>query len=251
MQKTNQEKDNTPANVEIVFLSDERKGQALGFNADVISFGRSSDCNVVFQNAPLTVSRVHARIVTNGDYYLFENIGPNGSLVNGKPVQRCELVSGDVIQFSNAGPSVRFIGHRRNQHSSRPSALSLHVGTDVYEFPTGSVVFGSAEDCDCIMPGLAPHHVLVRFEDQVCQAKNLSQQDVILVNGKLQKFEAVLTEDSSLQIGRDGPRFKYIGAGRLIKVEEKQRSQSSDELRTYIIPAPRPSLLDKFKRSKD
>jgi len=236
---------------EIIFLSDERKGEAVAFDNDVVSFGRSPDCNIVFRGAPLTVSRVHARIIKKSRFYLFENIGPNGSLVNGKPVQRCELNSGDVIQFSEGGPSVRFIAPPASPDQSEDSLLNLHVGQDVHAFPSGTMLIGSAEDCDYIFQGIESHHALIQYENGDCRVKNLAAQDVLFVEGKMQQTECSLQEDVVLQIGRDGPRFKYLGSGRLLRVKDKHQSQSSDELRTYIIPAPKPSLLDKFKRSKN
>jgi len=248
---SNPETENQAKDIEIVFLSDELKGQVMAFSTDVISFGRSPDCNVVFRGAALTVSRVHARIIKKSRIYLFENIGPNGSLVNGKPVQRCELVSGDVIQFSDSGPSVRFIANPRVNQSSEENALHLYVGAEQQSFASGTILIGSAEDCDFLFNGIEPHHALLHYEQGKCWVKNLAQQDIVLLDGKSQPAEALLQEDSTLQVGRDGPRFKYLGSGRLVKLKEKQQSLSSDELRTYIIPAPKPSLFDKFKRSKN
>lgn len=248
---TDATENNPGGNVDIVFLSDDCKGQVLSFSADVISFGRSPDCNVVLRAAPLTVSRVHARIIKKSRFYLFENIGPNGSLVNGKTVQRCELASGDVIQFSDSGPSVRFIAHPKESETRSDSVLYIHNATEVLGFESGTVVIGSAEDCDCIFKGLEPHHALVQFELGACRIKNLAQQDHIYIDGKPEKVAREIQDDTNIQIGRDGPRFKYLGAGRLILLKEKLQNMSSDELRTYIIPAPKPSLFDKFKRPKN
>ena len=160
------------------------------------------------------------------------------------------IAIGDVIQFSDSGPSIRFIAYQTPDEQATHDVLYLHIGADVHSFPSGTLLIGSAEDCDCIVNGVEAHHALLQYEDGICRVKNLTENDAIILDGKLQKFDATIQDDASLQVGRDGPRFKYLGNGRLIKLKEAQQTVSSDELRTYIIPAPKPSLLDKFKRSK-
>lgn len=99
---------NVKYTVQIVHLDGNDKGLIKRFSSKNITFGRHSNCDVVLKHAALTVSRVHAKIVLKNGRFILESIGPNGSFVNGKYVEKTQLYSDDVIKFSASGPSVQF-----------------------------------------------------------------------------------------------------------------------------------------------
>jgi two-component system, cell cycle response regulator len=78
-------------------------GQVFTLEPDEIVMGRGRDADVRIDDVGL--SRKHARIVrTSGQGYAIEDLGStNGIFVNGRTVERAELVSGDRVQL---GPTV-------------------------------------------------------------------------------------------------------------------------------------------------
>jgi pSer/pThr/pTyr-binding forkhead associated (FHA) protein len=62
--------------------------------------GRSRDADV--RIADLNVSRKHAEVRQRGDEYVVVDLGStNGTLLNGKPVERASLKEGDVITLGS------------------------------------------------------------------------------------------------------------------------------------------------------
>jgi pSer/pThr/pTyr-binding forkhead associated (FHA) protein len=65
---------------------------------ETIAVGRDLENNLVLNESG--VSRNHARIAAeNGHYYLRDLNSTNGTTVNGLPVERKRLQSGDIVSF--------------------------------------------------------------------------------------------------------------------------------------------------------
>ncbi|GAB4195678.1 MAG: hypothetical protein OHK0013_02110 [Sandaracinaceae bacterium] len=84
-------------------------GRVRELDQDVITFGRLPTCDVAFDpHADLDASGSHAEIRREGDAWVLRDVGSrNGTLVNGRPVQRHVLVDGDEIEFGTGGPRVK------------------------------------------------------------------------------------------------------------------------------------------------
>jgi hypothetical protein len=83
---------------EIYTLSVDRKVHELVKERVVL--GRSRDADV--RIADLNVSRKHAEVRQRGDEYVVVDLGStNGTLLNGKPVERASLKEGDVITLGS------------------------------------------------------------------------------------------------------------------------------------------------------
>ncbi|MGN0223824.1 MAG: FHA domain-containing protein [Muribaculaceae bacterium] len=68
-----------------------------------IIIGRSRNCNVVVPNE--RVSREHARITVQNGQFVFENVGANGSTLNGQPLVGPTIVNpGDNIMLAGVAP---------------------------------------------------------------------------------------------------------------------------------------------------
>ena len=248
--------------VEIMYLSGERKGEVDCFNNDIISFGRSPECDVIFQGAALTVSRIHAKILKKDQQYYLENMGPNGCFVNGARVQRALLCSGDVIKFSASGPKIRVL-YRNKQPGERnqsPRAyplppdmeLTIQFAANTQTFCKDRVLLGSDDGCDFILKneGLQARHIQLRVRGRDCYIEPLAGEKGVLLNGRYIQVERKLETNDIVRLSNDGPRFVYLGDGKLIQQEEKKHhgfeAQSNDSARTYIIPA-KPTLLGNLK----
>lgn len=75
-------------------------GKRFELTHDAATIGRQSDCEVALADVE-SVSRHHARIVREGDNYFAVDLGSrNGTFVNGKRVEHCQLRGGDRLAVS-------------------------------------------------------------------------------------------------------------------------------------------------------
>jgi pSer/pThr/pTyr-binding forkhead associated (FHA) protein len=75
-----------------------RRGETFTLD-DEVTVGRGGGCGIVLDDS--FVSQVHARVFRrNGDVYVEDLGSRNGTLLNGRPVERAERVRrGDRVQF--------------------------------------------------------------------------------------------------------------------------------------------------------
>lgn len=92
----------------LTFLSGSLRGKEACFAQAAVRIGRAPDCDVrLDRQADPEVSAHHAEIVAEGDgWLLIDTASTNGTLVNGEPVTRRRLVSGDLVVFGG-GASAR------------------------------------------------------------------------------------------------------------------------------------------------
>ena len=63
---------------------------------EIITIGREKDNDVIIEN--LAVSRCHTRLLRKGDEFILEDLNSsNGTFVNKRKIDRCELKEGDII----------------------------------------------------------------------------------------------------------------------------------------------------------
>lgn len=67
----------------------------------VITVGRSSHCDIIIPNE--NISREHARIYVAGGHYVYEDVGKNGSVINGR------VINGEKIAVA-AGAEILLAG---------------------------------------------------------------------------------------------------------------------------------------------
>lgn len=84
-------------------------GRVREFDQDVIRFGRLPTNDIVFDpHADLDASGNHAEIRREGGVWVLVDVGSrNGTLVDGRPVQRLVLRGNEEIEFGPGGPRVR------------------------------------------------------------------------------------------------------------------------------------------------
>lgn len=95
--------------VTFVHMDGPLKSQIQELREDEISIGRHSSCEVQFPKDLLMVSRIHARIIREGNRFKLMDESSNGTFVNGKPVKEIFLESGDVLDFAPGGPKMSFL----------------------------------------------------------------------------------------------------------------------------------------------
>jgi pSer/pThr/pTyr-binding forkhead associated (FHA) protein len=95
--------------IQLIHMEGPLKGQIQEFNQPEIFIGRSATCQVCFPKDLAIVSRVHARIVREGNRFMLMDQSTNGTFVNGKQVKEAILKDGDVLLFAEGGPKVSFL----------------------------------------------------------------------------------------------------------------------------------------------
>lgn len=86
---------------ELVFTRGPQKGQRVPLSKTMNVLGRDRTCDVDLQDE--YASRQHARIVIEGSRARLINTSPNGTRLNGKPVEQAVLNDGDLIGFGLEG----------------------------------------------------------------------------------------------------------------------------------------------------
>lgn len=71
----------------------------------IIRIGRSDDNQVVLYS--VVVSRHHLEIRRNGENWELENLGANGTYIDGKAVTKTEAVDGMIVRLASSGPQIQ------------------------------------------------------------------------------------------------------------------------------------------------
>jgi pSer/pThr/pTyr-binding forkhead associated (FHA) protein len=96
--------------VQLVHIHGPLKGEIQAFTDPVITIGRDPGCAVRFPADLVSISRVHARILREGNRFRLVDESTNGTFVSGKPVTETLLKTGDVITLSEeTGPKFSFL----------------------------------------------------------------------------------------------------------------------------------------------
>jgi hypothetical protein len=84
------------------YIHVEDSGEVIALSAEVTTVGRGRGVDIRLSDP--SVSRLHAEIVRRGPYVYVTDLGlsRNGTRVNGRPVARRVLASGDVLSFGAA-----------------------------------------------------------------------------------------------------------------------------------------------------
>ncbi|MFV2055288.1 MAG: FHA domain-containing protein [Thiohalomonadales bacterium] len=244
---------------QIVFLDGINKGEVAHFSSGIISFGRSPDCSVMLHRASLTVSRVHTKVIFKDNHFYLENASANGSFVNGIRQQNVKLTSGDVIGFSESGPKVRAIYklfEGPTEAGDQPR-ISLQYEGNNQSFRQDYVILGSSPECDfeIVHPLISPQHAVLFYSDGDLYIAHANDSNRIIINSHEIHNKTKLNTNDRIELNIDGPRFKYLGSGKIIHQHDHPDTSLSprgnEEMRTYIIPSRRTSMFDSFKSSKN
>lgn len=130
-------------------------GRVREIDQEVVRFGRLPTNDFAFDpHADLDASGNHAEIrKENGRYVLVDVGSRNGTLVDGRPVQRAVLDGGEEIEFGTGGPRVRIeIAASATTGRGAPTAPATPMAPVVAGDPTDPV---SAQGPTAFAPALA------------------------------------------------------------------------------------------------
>jgi len=280
--------------VQLVHMQGPLKGEIQELSEGDIRIGRHPDCQVLFPKELVTLSRVHARIVREGNRFKLIDQSTNGTYVNGQRVSETYLKDGDVIMFAEGGPKVSFLTRisdtppaqaqnvaapeiaapaaplrphqiqpltaqpfpqgRESQHPPRqpekpafaasvnqtspplkspsppamPTAekvkapLAIQYGPALKSFQSLPIVIGSGAGCDFLIshPGIRERHAQIFFAQERYWVKDLTGMNCITVDGQPIQTQMFLEPNAQLSLSEHGPKFKFLGGGRLAEIEE-------------------------------
>ena len=104
--------------------------------SNIITIGRSRNCNVVVSNE--RVSREHARISVQNGQFIYENLGSNGTTLNGQPITGPTVVNpGDNIMLADVAPLPwdDVMGLLSNDSEGTPTAFNPRSNHDQPQQP--------------------------------------------------------------------------------------------------------------------
>jgi pSer/pThr/pTyr-binding forkhead associated (FHA) protein len=239
--------------VQLVHIEGPLKGKIQDFLDSEISIGRHPSCQVQFPKDLAIISRKHALITREGNRFKFSDQSANGTFLNGKRVTEAYLKSGDVLIFAEGGPKVSFL--TRIEESAQaleklqsepvekikptpppaepaPEArvsiqkvqvpLVIQYGPTLRSFKELPVMIGKNPDCDFSLehPGILDRHAQLFFNQDQYWVKDLTGQNMVLINTAPVDVQAPLNPDDLLSLSPKGPTFRFLGGGRLAEHEE-------------------------------
>ncbi len=295
--------------VQLVHMQGPLKGEIQELADDEIRVGRHPDCQVQFPKETVTLSRIHARIVREGNRFKLIDQSTNGTFVNGHQITESFLKDGDVLMFAEGGPKVSFLTQigdaqtapkpepqqapapkpapaaqavapptptppRQMQATSQPqqpqptpvakppqappiampsspapkevqspqpfqaqpsspaassppvqtvkAPFAIQFGPALKSFQTLPIVIGSGAGCDFVIshPGVYERHAQIFFSQNQYWIKDMTGMNCITVGGRLVNVQAGLETDMQLSLSEQGPKFRFLGGGRLAEVED-------------------------------
>ena len=78
----------------------------FGNDQSTILIGRALDNHVVLYSAVVSRRHLEIRLNDRNDWEL-ENLGANGTFLNGKPIEKTALVDGMVVRLATSGPQIQ------------------------------------------------------------------------------------------------------------------------------------------------
>jgi pSer/pThr/pTyr-binding forkhead associated (FHA) protein len=105
------------------------------------------------------------------------------------------------------------------QETSVP--LVVQYGPNLLSFKKVPVTFGRSPESDFVvdLPSISGRHGQFFFSDNSYWIKDLTGKDTIRVNGQPAGLQFKLNLEDQVQLGPEGPLFKFIGGGRLIEMD--------------------------------
>lgn len=230
--------------IQIVHIDGPLKGEIQEFSDAEISIGRYPECHVHFPKDLRIVSKLHAKIVREGNRFLLINKSRNFTYLNGKPIQVQEeayLKSGDWLMFAQGGPKVSFLTKvkegRRVEEAQKHDEFNIDVqkkqiplviryGPTLRQFKTLPITIGKSPNCDFTIdhPSVLDQHVQLFFSEGQYWVKDLTGKNSVLINGQPINIKAPLKPDNQLSLSRQGPTFMFLGDGRLNEISSDKFS---------------------------
>ncbi len=100
--------------------------------------------------------------------------------------------------------------------------LVIQFGPTLQSFNLMPVSIGTDAGCDFVIANsaLAGRHVQIFFYENDYYAKDLTDRDMVTINGRPVGSQSVLAQGGELALTDQGPKFKFLGGGRLAEIPD-------------------------------
>ncbi len=100
--------------------------------------------------------------------------------------------------------------------------FTIQFGPTLRSFNELPITIGNNPACDYHMDHsmVLPQHMQIFFSQDQYWAKDLTGKNLVSINSIPVSTQAPLTKDCTLSLSPKGPKFQFIGQGRLVEVEE-------------------------------
>jgi pSer/pThr/pTyr-binding forkhead associated (FHA) protein len=111
--------------------------------------------------------------------------------------------------------------------------LVIQYGPTLRSFKELPVMIGKNPDCDFSLehPGILDRHAQLLFDRDQYWVKDLTGQNMVLINAAPVHIQAPLNPDDLLSLSPQGPTFRFLGGGRLAEHEEPAPELNSTQTR--------------------
>ena len=105
---------------------------------------------------------------------------------------------------------------------SSEAPLVLQYGPTLQSYDTLPITIGTDPGCDFVITSnvLTGRHVQLFFSAGEYYAKDLTGRNMVTINGRPVGSHAVLAQGAELALSENGPKFRFLGGGRLAEVQE-------------------------------
>jgi pSer/pThr/pTyr-binding forkhead associated (FHA) protein len=105
---------------------------------------------------------------------------------------------------------------------SANAPLVIQFGPTLQSYNLLPVTIGTDPACDFVIPNdaLAGRHVQIFFNENEYYAKDLTGRDMVSINGRPVGIQSVLAQGAELALTDRGPKFKFLGGGRLAELQD-------------------------------
>jgi len=105
---------------------------------------------------------------------------------------------------------------------STSAPLVIQFGPTLRSYKLLPVTIGTDPDCEFVIAdhALAARHVQLFFNDDSYYAKDLTGSGLVCINGRPIGDHAVLAQGAELSLSDRGPKFRFLGGGRLAEIQD-------------------------------
>jgi pSer/pThr/pTyr-binding forkhead associated (FHA) protein len=216
---------------------------------------------------------VSEAFLNNGDILLFADGGPKVSFLTKlvespadlppapeKPPARMKPPQPPPPTDSLSLPPEKPAAEMKIERTQMP--LIIQYGPTLRTFKELPVTLGRNPACDFSIdhPGLLDQHAQFFFSRDQYWIKDLTGKNLIAIDGSPINFQAVLHPQCQVSLSSRGPRFRFLGAGRLAEIEESPppepnipsrvpKAPSSPAKKSTKAPKAAKKIIDKFFKS--
>jgi pSer/pThr/pTyr-binding forkhead associated (FHA) protein len=100
--------------------------------------------------------------------------------------------------------------------------LMIQLGPTLRSFKEVPVTLGKSPGCDFVLnyPAIIDQHAQIFFSQDQYWVKDLTGRQSVSINNQPIDLQAPLHPDDRLSLSASGPRFRFLGGGRLAEIEE-------------------------------